>query len=109
MDSTVDELADLGQGQTARLTLDGGDPIDARVNQISYVPEDHLRIELSGAGERYQLRTAADGEWAPVEIRRRDRESWVSVGIVTAVRPGETFRIVKSADMEAQAETGTER
>lgn len=108
MAGIVDLLSELGQGQTARFALDGGEDLEARVNQRSFSGEEYLRLELSSDDERYQLRSRyEDGEWSPVELRRRNGTDWTAMGTVEAVSPSETFGTVKSADMEAQEDTGT--
>lgn len=106
------ELGELGQGQAVRLTLGDGATIDASVNQISFVPDEYLRLELSAGDERLQARsTAVDGSWSSVELRRRDRatDAWTTLDEVVDATPAETFRTVKSRDMEAQEDTGTMR
>ena len=110
MQRLVDGFSELGQGQVVRVTLDDGETIEARVSQIEYSPNERLRIELTGEDSRYQVRAHADGDtWAPVEIHRFDPhgDGWSMLPGVSSMTPAETFRTVKSADMEAQEDTGT--
>ena len=111
----IETLGDLGQKQRARLTLEDGRSVEARINQSVYDPDENLRLELSpddsGEYDRYQVRAhVEDGSWTAARMRGYDRgeDDWTGLGTVTDVTPLETYRTPTSEDMEAQEETGTE-
>lgn len=115
MRPTIEHLRALGQGQRVRLTLADDDPVEVRVNQMEYVPEECLRVQLttddSGDGRRYVVVADCDGgTWTGLTAKRYDHAGgdWVPLGPVEDVLPLEMFGTVKSRDMEAQAETGSE-
>ena len=111
--ATVEHLHALGQGQRVRLRLADAGPVEVRVNQMEYVPETCLRVQLttddSGDGSRYVVEATCDGgTWTGATARQYDPvgDAWSTLGSVEDVRPMETFVTVKSTDMEAQAGTG---
>ncbi len=114
MQTVIDTLRELGQGQRVRLRFADDSTLDLRVNQMEYVPDDCLRLEISGGpGDRGRYQAEAhveDGTWTPLELRRYDRASgaWSSLQDVSEVAPLDMYRTMRSGDMEAQANTGTE-
>lgn len=114
MGRQIETLTRLGQGQLVRLSFEDGSTVEGRVNQMVFEPGGRLRLEMTTDGEgdsdRYHVRSDFEGgSWTPVEVRRYDRKagSWRSLPGLDEVVPRETFRTMKSADMEAQEETGT--
>ena len=114
MDRSVETLASLGQGQRVRLTFGDGTADEMRVNQIEHVPGEAFRLELttdeSGGAGRYQVDAAfEDGAWATPAVRRYDPAAgaWTTLAGIAEITPLEMFGTVQSADMAAQAATGT--
>lgn len=111
----IEALGTLGQKQRVGLELEDGTTVEARINQSIYAPEDTLRLELtpdsSNGFQRYQARARVeDGKWTPVLLRGVDPEDgvWTDLGTVADFTPLETYGTLKSKDMEAQENTGTE-
>ena len=111
----IETLSDLGQKQRVRIETDDGTTIEATVNQFDYVPDEKLRLELAPDGsdeyQRYQVRSHfEDGTWTAIDLRgyHREREDWTDLGTVEDVTPEEMFGSMKSEDMEAQENTGTD-
>lgn len=108
-------LSDLGQKQRVRIDTEDGTTIQARVNQREFAPDENLRLELApdepADYQRYQVHAhVEDGTWAPIVLRGYDRErgGWMDLGPVADVTPEAMYRSMKSKDMEAQEETGTD-
>lgn len=115
MRTIVEALRKLGQGQRVRLRFEDDSTVDLRVNQMEYVPDDCLRLEITGDGpdddSRYQAEAHVEsGSWSPLALKRYDQASggWSPLGDVTDVTPLEMYRTMKSGDMVAQENTGTE-
>lgn len=115
MRGTLETARRLGQGQRARLTFADDSEVEVRANQTEYEPGKRLRLELttdtSGDRERYRVAAHVDeGEWTSLQAERYDPDGrrWTSLGEPRTVTPLGTFRTMKSSDMEAQADTGTE-
>lgn len=113
MEGTLETVRRLGQGQRARLTLADGREVELRTNQTAYEPGARLRLELTsdatGDRQRYCVEARVDGgAWTDLRVRRYDPEArrWTPLGRLSTVTPLETFRTMKSSDMEAQEDTG---
>lgn len=111
----TDSLSRLGQGQRARLRFDDGDTLEVRVNQMEHVPDQRLRLELTGDessdADRYRAEAHVEEDgWTVPTVERFDRiaGTWEPGRQIEAVSPLETFCTMMSADMAAQAWTGTE-
>ena len=113
MSDHLDTVRRLGQGQRVRLTFPGDRRVEAQVNQMEYVPEERLRVELttdeSGDYGRYHAdASVADGRWSELRVQRYDPDegAWTDLGGVEDVTPVEMFHTTRSSDMDAQRRTG---
>lgn len=113
MEGLLENVRELGTGQRVRLIFADGATHELRVAQEEYVPNQRFRLELTNddslEGARYWLGSSfIDGSWTSVSVKRYDRDdrAWKSMGELSEIAPLETYQTMKSADMNAQEDTG---